>query len=235
MGLRKFHLFSFLLLGIFLWVSSCSMSVDKKKGEGDDLEIPDSLVNSVSFSQVSAKVFEPRCVACHGISGSVSLESYESAKSVLDKIKQSTILEKRMPKTPNPALSPDERQLLAAWIKAGGPKDALNGNPSDPVLPLPILEAKFDSIKSVIFERKCLSCHSAGGKAERVPLASRDDLINSPLEIVIPGNADESGLIMTLTGQITDKFMPPRDSGISPVKAEDIEIIKEWIKNGATN
>lgn len=56
------------------------------------------------------------------------------------------------------------------------------------------LTPKFESIKSLILEPKCIACHKPGGKAENIPLLTRSDLLDSPHDLVIPGNADESGL-----------------------------------------
>ncbi len=213
-----------LLLVASFGASACSYQKNKEPVDTDD--IPASLLNSVSFPMVSARVFQPYCISCHGSSGGVNLETYDSAKSALARIKQAVFVSKTMPKAPSPALSREESQILAAWIKVGGP----DGGPATQ----PVLEPKYASIKSLIIDRKCLRCHSAGGTAERVPLGTLDDLLNSPLDIVIPRNADESDIVLVLK-EGARKPMPPLDSGITPVSAGDLEIIKEWINNGATN
>lgn len=224
----KFLLLAMLVLGVIAW-TGCSYHVDKNPLDNSALDIPTELIEKVSYQDVYSKVFQPRCIGCHGSSGGVNLETYQSARSFLSRIHQSAIIERKMPKAPYPPLSRDELQLLAAWVEAGGPEFPINGNPPPP----PPLEPKFESIKSNIFQVKCMSCHGPGGTAARVSLATKEDLINSPLEIVIPGNPEESGLILVLQ-EGARKKMPPPESGISPVKLEEIKIIEEWIKNGAT-
>jgi uncharacterized membrane protein len=67
-----------------------------------------------------------------------------------------------------------------------------------------------------------------------VPLETINDLINSPLDIVIPNNPEESGLFILIQEGVRGK-MPPINSGITPVTPEEIAVIKEWINQGAKN
>lgn len=219
------------VVGVIAW-TGCSYHIEKNPLDNSDISPNSEMVSKVSFQDVYSQVFQPRCIGCHGTSGGVNLETYSSARSFLSRIKQSALDERKMPKAPYPPLTRSELLILAAWIEAGGPETPINGNP--PPDPPPPLEAKFESIKSHIFSVKCMSCHAPGGTAARVSLATKEDLINSPLEIVIPGNPEESGLILVLQ-EGARKKMPPPESGISPVKAEEIKIIEEWIKNGAND
>ncbi|MBI3017242.1 MAG: hypothetical protein HYY62_04520 [Deltaproteobacteria bacterium] len=93
------------------------------------------------------------------------------------------------------------------------------------------LEATFASIQGNIFQSRCISCHSAGQSAWRVPLDTREEVLNSPRELVIPGNADESGLIIAIT-RSDNKRMPPAKAG-SALSQQEIEMIKQWINEGA--
>lgn len=227
------HSAKIVLLLAALGTSACSFQRNKQPNDTTADDIPAALLNSVSYSMVSSRVFQPYCISCHGSSGGVNFESYDSAKSVLSRIQQAVFVGKTMPKAPSPALGPEDSKILAAWIKAGGPEMPLNGGPDTQPSP-PVLEPRFASIKSLIIDRKCLRCHSAGGLAERVPLGTLDNLLNSPLDIVIPKNADESDIVLVLqTG--ARKPMPPLDSGITPVSAGELQIVKEWINNGATD
>lgn len=221
----------FLLATLGVW--ACSYQKNKLP-EYSTGEIPSALLNSVSYSMVSARVFQPYCISCHGNSGGVSLETYDSARGALSLIQQAVFLDKSMPKAPNPPLSPEDAQILTAWIRAGAPRAPRDGTPDTPLPPEPELEPTYASIRSMIIGQKCIRCHSLGGVAERVPLGTLDDLLNSPLDIVIPGNAEESDIVLVLE-EGARKPMPPLDSGITPVSKKDSEIIKEWINNGATD
>lgn len=96
---------------------------------------------------------------------------------------------------------------------------------------LPPLEPKFSSLRRRIFERRCTGCHSSGGTAEKVPLINLKELLASPRELVIPGNVEESGLLIALQRN-DDKRMPPPERG-SPLNADEIQTIRDWIAQGA--
>lgn len=225
--------FNFIFAALGIISSGCSYRINKDQTDLNSIFVSRQMMDSVSFIEVKNKVLIPKCISCHGNSGGVNLENYSAARSHLDAIAQSTLIKKTMPKAGNEKLTPEEYLLLAAWVKAGGPETPLNGTDVPPPAPVEILKPEFTSIKKLIIDRKCLSCHKPGGEAPRVPLNTPEEMIDSPLEIIIPGNADESGFIMTLDWENSTKPMPPKKSGITPVSAEEIEIIKQWINNGA--
>lgn len=78
--------------------------------------------SSLNFRNVYDRVLSPRCLECHGIGESVKFETYAEVKSNLARIYQSTVIERRMPKRPQPPLTNYERGLLNAWISAGAPE-----------------------------------------------------------------------------------------------------------------
>jgi uncharacterized membrane protein len=226
-----------LWVAVLFFTASCSYRREKQEagedGLGSDRPTADMMAR-VSYADVST-IFQNRCVTCHGNSGGVNLESLAGARTALARIRQSTIVEHRMPKSPGAPLSSDERMTLWAWIDAGAPEVPANGGPvTPPPPPLTPLEPTFDSIKSHIIDKKCLSCHSPGGKAERDPFVTRSDLVDSALDIVVPGDASQSEIVHVLTPG-AKKPMPPAESGITPVSLEDLEIIKTWINKGATD
>ncbi len=92
----------------------------------------------------------------------------------------------------------------------------------------------YESIKKLIINKKCLSCHRPGGKADDIPFNSRADLLESPLEIVVPGKAEESMFVIVLKAGAR-KPMPPPESGRTPLTAEQIQVVEEWINNGAVD
>lgn len=106
------------------------------------------------------------------------------------------------------------------------------GGSSNSFAEIPAENLTFMLIKERILSPRCFSCHSGGGMAGHVSLETREDLIDSPLEIVISGNPDESGIIIATT-RTDDKRMPPPDSGIPPLTAAEIDAIRRWIAEGA--
>lgn len=217
------------LLGISILISSCSYR--NEKNSNFEVSYNKALEDKVSYQLINESILKPKCISCHGDSGSVSLETYSEVYGHIEKIKNVTITTRKMPKSPYPGLTNAELELFATWIMVGAPEKPTSGA-EDPPIKVEPLEPNFISINNNILKNKCIVCHSVGNTAERVPLDSAEAMINSPLEIVIPGNPEESGLIISVSPNAR-KLMPPKSSGIAPVKQEEIEIIKQWIENGA--
>lgn len=96
-----------------------------------------------------------------------------------------------------------------------------------------VLSANFSSIKKEILDVSCVRCHSRGSSnldASRIPFESREDLLNSPRDLVVPKDPDSSGLVISIRPG-AKKPMPP--SG-PPLSTDEITIIFQWIENGAT-
>lgn len=104
-------------------------------------------------------------------------------------------------------------------------------SPMPSVLPL---APNYDSIVENVFKMSCFDCHSeanAALKAKGLRL-TKEILLTSPKELVIPGNPDESGLVIALERTDHDR-MPPQKEGYSKESAEVIAVIRKWIENGA--
>lgn len=209
-------------------MSSCNYtrlkeSADTVQNFGDiNSEEKATLMN---YKFISSKILEAKCTSCHGSSGNVNLESYESVVANLDKIQTSVFVAQTMPK--QGALTPEEKRLLWNWIKMGAPLDSVVPPPPEEE---PLI-ATYESIRTHIIEPKCITCHNPTGTGNKIGL-DKESLLNSPLELVLPGNADESGLIIALE-RTDNKRMPPAEEGYSALKAEQIQIIRNWINNGA--
>lgn len=185
---------------------------------------PEEKATMMNYRFISSKILEAKCTSCHGSSGDVNLESYNSVKANLAKIETAVFVEQTMPK--RGALTSEEKRLLWNWIKSGAPLDSAEPPPEEE----PLI-ATYDSIRSHIIEPKCITCHNPSGTGNKVGL-DKESLLNSPLELVLPGNADESGLIIALERK-DDKRMPPAKEGYAALKPEVIQVIREWIMNGA--
>ena len=221
-----------LALGILpLLYSSCNYKIEKK-AMSQKLTISEELRQTVSFNQVKTEVFQSKCISCHGNSGGVNLESYGATYQQLDAIKKTVFKTKTMPKAPFSALNQEQLEILTAWIEAGGPEKPLGGGTTKPEPEPTTIQPTFPSIKKHVLELKCISCHMAGQSAARIPLVTKEDLKDSPLDLIVPGEPEESGLMIVLESGAR-KFMPPVDSGISPLTEEEKNAIRIWIQNGA--
>ena len=212
--------FTYSIVGGLLLLSGCQLYYKEKPQEGFLLPVD---LSTISYQMVSQNIFSSRCISCHGNSGGVNLESYSSVKQHLAAIEATALITKTMPK--NGSLTPSEAALLSAWIRAG----ALE-NPQMPIPEEP-LEPTFISIKKKIIDKRCIGCHSVGGKASGVPFTSLKEILDSPREIVLPGNPDESGLIIAVE-RMDNKKMPPPEIGKS-LTQEEIEVLRQWIEIGA--
>ena len=157
-------------------------------------------------------------------SGGVNLESYSEILKSLDLVKQSVFFTQSMPK--NNFLTQDEKRLLWNWIDMDAPQQAQDPI-SEPPWPEPV-QANYESINKNIFIPKCNSCHSTGNTGGRI-LLTKEDLLNSPMELVLPGNPDESGLVIAVERD-DKKRMPPEKDGYAGLKDEEKIAIRKWIE-----
>jgi len=86
-----------------------------------------------------------------------------------------------------------------------------------------------------ILERSCFPCH--GPEMSPVSMAGfRVDLEEHAVGRgkIVPGNPDESLLIKRLITEQESKRMPPLKSENPQLSAEQINLLKRWIKEGAS-
>jgi mono/diheme cytochrome c family protein len=221
------------IITCLLMLTSCNYSIDKSS-KNDRQELSPIEKASLSYDVVRSRIFIPRCITCHGSSGRVSLDSFEAIKSHLPAIERTVFVDKSMPKSGS--LSDNELAILRAWIDAGAPEKSASPNVPEPTpVPQPVvpLEPKFESIKINIFEKRCTVCHSTGGQASQVSLGTISDLVNSPRDLALPGNPDESGLVLAIE-RGDSKRMPPAETG-DALTPDQIKVIRDWIQNGASD
>lgn len=104
------------------------------------------------------------------------------------------------------------------------------------VAPLPAKPAP----RKVIFGRdvmpilgqKCFKCH--GPDAAKVAAGLRLDSLKGAEQAIVPGSPSSSRLIRRVSSTDPEIRMPPPDSGIKPLSKDQIEILRNWIKQGAT-
>lgn len=72
----------------------------------------------ILFAEVSAKVFAPHCIRCHGEGEDFDLNLEAHAKAAAESIK-SEVVSKKMPKGKNNTLSDDQINLVVKWVDQG--------------------------------------------------------------------------------------------------------------------
>ena len=89
-----------------------------------------------------------------------------------------------------------------------------------------------------ILSNNCLSCHTAGGEGlakSGLNMENYDGLMKGTKfgPIVVPGSAVSSTLILLVEHQGHPSINMPKDK--TPISAEQIKIIRQWIDQGAKN
>lgn len=217
----------FLIIVVVATVGCDPVHIVGPTGDNSPFSLPKEQKAKLSYAYVNQQVFLPKCVSCHGTSGGVSLDSFSQVQSRIRSIKAAVFEKKTMPK--NDSLSQEQLSILWSWIDIGAPETQPD---SEPVETTP-LAAKFESIDKNIFQIRCITCHSPTGTGKRI-LLGKSDLLSSPLDLVLPGNPDESGLVIAIE-RADDKRMPPAKGGYSELKIDEKLAIREWIKNGASD
>lgn len=166
----------------------------------------------VDFATVSAQIFGPSCVRCHGSSGGVNLSTYAGAKAALGRI-AGAVNSGAMP--PGSPLSQSLKNLLNAWITAGGPETISAGGGTTPT-PIPTPEPgppqlDFTSVKARVFQPSCIGCHGSAGGINLSTYASVKRSITRIKSVV---NANR---------------MPPS----SPLPSAEKNLLNLWIDAGA--
>jgi len=107
-------------------------------------------------------------------------------------------------------------------------------------LPLadPTVAPDFNRHVRPILSDNCYHCHGPdpASREARLRLDLRDDALaggKSGLPAIVPGKPDESELILRITSPHEDEIMPPADSHKPALSADQIAILKAWIRNGA--
>lgn len=88
-----------------------------------------------------------------------------------------------------------------------------------------------------LFAEHCLECHGPDDSKGGLVLTSRElalKALKSGAHGIVPGKPDESEMIARLTSTDPEEQMPPpKHRAKHPVKARDIEILRQWITEGA--
>ncbi|MFI5384714.1 MAG: DUF1553 domain-containing protein [Fimbriimonadales bacterium] len=98
-------------------------------------------------------------------------------------------------------------------------------------------DINFDRDVMPILSQHCFKCH--GPDAARAAGGLRLDSFagatkaNGDETAIVPGWPEKSYLIAKISAKDAGMRMPPQDSGVKPLTPDQIEIIRQWIKQGA--
>lgn len=80
-----------------------------------------------------------------------------------------------------------------------------------------------------ILRDHCLDCHGGVKQVADLSFIHRD----AALEVIEPGNPEESILISRVLSTDTDEVMPPPEHG-APLTQNEIDLLRKWIEQGAS-
>lgn len=99
--------------------------------------------------------------------------------------------------------------------------------------------ASVDFVRDVqpLLAEHCLECHGPDDSKGGLVLTSRElalKVLKSGEHGIVPGKPEASGMIARLTSTDEEEQMPPpKHRAKHPVKARDIEVLRQWIAEGA--
>jgi hypothetical protein len=101
-------------------------------------------------------------------------------------------------------------------------------------VPLAAAEKPVDYTRQIrpILANSCLACHGADERARKAKLRLdvRDEAVK---KAIVPGKASESPLVQRVTSKDPDEVMPPAHGKKPAITAQQAELLKRWIDEGA--
>lgn len=218
-----------MILWLSLFASACTFAKHKS---GDVPEgVSHICAEQIDFRVIEQSILAPKCFACHGAgAGNLNLNTYAAVQANFTRI-QSLVQSGAMP--PGKPLPANEKALLTTWESAGLPEvaagtttacnDTGTGTDPDPgVIPIPVLEPNFESIRKMILEPRCLACHGEGSGLDfssYAQLISYTELFESK-----PG---EDG---PFVDAVASGFMPPKKN--PKLTEAEVSVIRQWVVLG---
>jgi len=86
-----------------------------------------------------------------------------------------------------------------------------------------------------LFEKHCVECHGPDKAKGKLHMDTQDGLERGGREgpLFVAGHPDESDLIYFITTDDEDELMPPPDDDVPPLTKEAIQLITDWVAQGA--
>jgi len=221
------------LLSIFTMIimfQNCSV-ISPGRDDGS-LSASSKSDDAALLERKAMSILSGRCVSCHnpqiaegGIENITDINYLLYYRLVIPGQPEisdliSVIKEGTMP--PGQPLRNDELEALNQWILSGLVDESggvgLPGGGG-------VLEARYSSIQTRIFNIRCVSCHSGANPPDGINLTA----YAGARAVVTPGNAANSRLMLALRRPGAD-FMPRNGTRLS---AEELTRMDEWINGGA--
>jgi mono/diheme cytochrome c family protein len=215
--------------------------------------IPPKPRAKITFTHDIAPIFQKNCIACHGSekpqgglilnSEAATLKGGESGKVIVpgDSAKSPLVKrllgdgeEARMPVGADP-LPASQIKLIRTWIDQNS--FAIRKEPAPaqvtlvPAHPQENRSGNFASDIRPILAARCYPCHGPELQQNGLRLDSLAAILKGSANgsVVIPGDSEKSPLVRRILG--LDR--PQMPHGGPPLSADDVELIRKWIDQGA--
>lgn len=91
-------------------------------------------------------------------------------------------------------------------------------------------------IRPILADR-CFTCHGPDDKTRQAELRLdlREEAVadRGGYAVIVPGDPEQSELWLRITTEAPLDVMPPKDSNKRPLSAEELELVRRWIEQGA--
>lgn len=207
-----------------------------------DSEALSSSSGVIGFDILSAKIFQPKCLACHvqfGNYNDLMSSGFVVAKNPESSRLYQMVASGQMPKNGTP-LSEAEVKAIYEWISNGSPAASAEvpgappssglptapASPAAPSTPSGGVSPTFAWIQANVLTPRCIICHRGSGAPAGYDLSSFDAVMMGGR---VKGGDSASSVFFQ---RINNNSMPP---GGPPLSAEVKQAIAQWINNGANN
>jgi mono/diheme cytochrome c family protein len=212
-------------LAALLTLSACGFRHEKNPGDGiESGSTPTSNPNPngraievCSFSELKAKVLEPKCMDCHKGFGDYS-KVFAERDGIRQRVFVETDFRRVMPR--GDKLDADQANMLRTWLEAGAPEQGTEPAPATPpaaAVPVPMeqLAPTWANVQKHFFACYCASCHQANSDVSDLDLSD------------LKATRDHAAKILDLV--IVRQKMPPKNSTYGPIGADDLHLLVDWI------
>jgi uncharacterized membrane protein len=91
-----------------------------------------------------------------------------------------------------------------------------------------------------ILSERCVRCHSEEHAMGKINLTSYATLtasrtVSGKAPLFLPGEPQESRLYILCATSQSHFRMPPDTSGITPLETKELELLRDWIRQGGTD
>ena len=228
---KSFYILAVLIIALTV-INACKHEIPEAiTGSTTPVSVPPGS-NLVCFESQILPIFQSNCAksGCHDAASRQKDYVFDSYANIVKKdvrpgnaenSKVYKVLfetgDKKMPRPPNPDLTPDQKALIGKWINEGAKNTVNCGAVCDSN------QFKYSTNVSVIIGTYCLGCHSGSAPSGGINLSAYNGVRN----VAVSGR---------LVGAVSHApGYSPMPKNASKLSACQIAQIRKWVSSGAPN